>query len=169
MRLFGAVLLAASLGAACAARGAPQPDLDRVERLVVEATNDFRRAQGRSPLERHGKLAAAAERFAKFMAATGKFSHEADGRKPRERVVEQGYRYCMVAENISYQYSSAGLETRELASRLVEGWKRSPGHRANMLDGVAVHTAVAVARSATTGYFYAVQLFGSPRASGARC
>ena len=38
-----------------------------------------------------------------------------------------------------------------------------------MLDRLAVDTAVAVARSPATGYYYPVQLFGSPRTGGGRC
>jgi uncharacterized protein YkwD len=162
-------------GMACAAllcapqaRAAAAPDLAQVERRVVQGTNEFRQEHGRGTLGVNAKLAAAAQEFARFMARTGKYSHDADGRRPRERVLAHGYRYCMVAENISYQFSSEGFESVELASRLLEGWKRSPGHRANMLDGAAVHTAVALARS-STGYFYAVQLFGSPHAGGSRC
>jgi uncharacterized protein YkwD len=43
----------------------------------------------------------------------------------------------------------------------VEGWKRSPGHRRNLLAREATQTGVAVARS-DQGYYYAVQLFGRP-------
>lgn len=146
-----------------------RPDLTRVEQAIVSGTNDFRRDNGRRVVATQAKLEAAAEEFAQFMARTGKYSHEADGRKPSERVVAHGYRYCRVSENISYQYSSEGFESRELAARLLDGWKKSPGHRANMLDAAVVHTAVAVARSPKTGYFYAVQLFGSPRSGGGGC
>jgi uncharacterized protein YkwD len=162
-------VFAALITASVAAAPQAKPSLRDVESRIVQATNDFRRDEGRSRLMVNARLAAAAREFAQFMAKTGKYSHEADGQRPRERVQAHGYRYCMVAENISYQYSSLGFETEDLAARLLEGWKRSPGHRANMLDGVAVHTAVAVARSPKTGYYYAVQLFAAPHVSGARC
>ena len=149
-------------------REALRPDLPQVERAIVAGTNDFRRENGRGAVAIDARLEAAAHAFAKLMAATGKLSHEADGRNAGERMVAQGYRYCMYAENISYQYSSAGFETGKLASLLLEGWKESRGHRANMLKGDAVHIGVGVARSPANGYFYAVQLFGSPR-TGGRC
>lgn len=162
------MLSALLLSTEVAGREVARPDLPRVERAIVAGTNDFRRENGRGTVAVDARLEAAARGFAKFMAASGKLSHEADGRKAGERMVAQGYRYCMYAENISYQYSSAGYETGQLASLLLEGWKESRGHRANMLKGEAVHTGVGVARSPSTGYFYAVQLFGSPRAGG-RC
>lgn len=162
--------LALALPLAAPAGAAPaQPDLARVEEIVVSRTNDFRRDEGRGRLAKNARLAAAAREFAQFMARTGRYAHDADGRRPAERVHAHGYRWCMVAENISYQFSSAGFATDELAARLFDGWKRSADHRRNMLDGGAAHTAVAVARSAATGYYYAVQLFAGPWVSGGRC
>jgi hypothetical protein len=96
------------------------------------------------------------------MARTGRYGHTADGREPSDRARAHGYDYCRIAENISYQYSSRGFGTAELATRLVEGWKKSPGHRENMLEEGVTETAVALARS-DSGRYYAVQLFGLPR------
>ena len=52
---------------------------------------------------------------------------------PPQRAEAQGYRYCTVAENLALNLDSRGFETRQLARKAVEGWKASPGHRANML------------------------------------
>jgi uncharacterized protein YkwD len=151
------------------AREVPRPDLPRVESAIVAGTNDFRRRHGRGEVASDARLAAAARDFARYMAAHGKLSHEADGRKAGERITAHGYRYCMYAENISYQHDTAGFETARLAAGLLDGWKESAGHRANMLKREAVHTGVGVARSARNGYYYAVQLFGSPRPGSGRC
>jgi hypothetical protein len=96
------------------------------------------------------------------MARTDRYGHAADGRQPSDRAEARGYRYCWVAENISYQFSTEAFTTEELARRFVEGWKGSPGHRKNMVNPNVVHTAAAVAQSARTGRYYAVQLFGRP-------
>jgi uncharacterized protein YkwD len=85
------------------------------------------------------------------------------GAEPGDRATRHGYEWCQVSENISYQYTSATFATAELADRNVEGWKRSPGHRKNMVDRDDVHMAVAVARSRDTGRYYAVQMFGRPK------
>lgn len=158
-------LLLGLMMAAMLASGA-SPDLDRVERLVIERTNQLRRAEGRTKVEPDAKLHSAAQAFADFMARTDKYGHEADGRKPSGRVAAHGYAYCVVSENISYQYSSDDFATAELAIRYFEGWKKSPGHRANMLERSVTDTAMAVSRSSKTGRYYAVQLFGRPRAAG---
>ena len=159
-KLAGAALLAVALAPARAAEG---PDTAAVERLIVEGTNEFRRDQGLDALAASPALQRAARYFADYMARTDRYGHEADGAQPAERAARLGYEWCQVSENISYQYTSATFATTELARRYVEGWKRSPGHRKNMLDRDDVHMAVAVARSRETGRYYAVQMFGRPR------
>ncbi|HUP98269.1 MAG TPA: CAP domain-containing protein [Usitatibacter sp.] len=138
-------------------------DVDRVEKIVVAETNEFRKEQRLTATAPETALRRTAEAFAAFMARTDKYGHEADGRSPGERAKSHGYDWCRVSENISYQWSSADFETAELAARLVEGWKKSPGHRRNMLDPSVTETAVAVARSPRSGKYYAVQMFGRPR------
>jgi uncharacterized protein YkwD len=141
----------------------PTPDLARVADLIVQQTNEFRRQQGRAPVNRNPKLTEAARYFADYLARTGKFSHTADGSRPADRARKHGYDYCVIAENIAYEYHSAGFTAEELAKKFVEGWKNSPGHRKNMLDPDVTETGVAVARSEDTGYYYAVQMFGRPK------
>ena len=100
-----------------------------------------------------------------YLAKTGKFAHEADGRQPAQRAEAQGYRYCLVAENLAMNLDSRGFETRALARDAVEGWKNSPGHRANMLQPTVTEIGVAVARAPDRDpKFISVQLFGRPEA-----
>src|SRR6185437_13971375 len=110
------------------------------------------------------RLTAAAEGFAAYMAKTGRFGHTADGSRPADRAVKQGYAYCIVAENIAYEFDSGGFTTDDLTTKFVAGWEKSPGHRRNMLDPDVTETGVALAQSPTTGYYFAVQMFGRPKA-----
>ncbi len=145
-----------------------QPELARVEALVIDQTNEFRRHEHLDPVRRNARLGEAAREFAAFMARTGKFDHDADGRTPSQRAIAHAYPFCFIAENISYEYNSRDFETGDLAHRFVAGWKGSPGHRRNMLRSEATETAVAVARAPAPGAprYYAVQLFGLPRPAG---
>jgi uncharacterized protein YkwD len=149
------------------AEGQAKPDLSRVEALVIEGTNDFRRQEHRPQVERDDKLEKAARDFAMLLARTGEFGHEAGGSTPSERARRHGYDFCIISENIANQYSSAGFQTPDLARKLVEGWKNSPGHRKNMLAPDVMDTAVAVAHSTAKGLqrYYAVQMFGRPRSA----
>lgn len=140
-----------------------QPDLVQVERRIVQLTNRFREKQGRKPVESNQELKAAAEYFAGYMAEHDRYGHNADGKRPAERAENHGYRYCIVLENIAYQYHSAGFETKELAQKFVRGWRESPEHRENMLDRDVADIGVAVAWSNKSGAYYAVQMFGRPK------
>ena len=162
-----AVPAALAAGAGFAQPGG-SPDPDQVARLVVGLTNELRGQEGREHVEINARLTEAARYFAGYMAKTGKFSHEADGSTPDARAKQYGYDRCIVSENIAYQYSSRGYATRELAQGFIDGWKKSPGHRRNMLDPDVTQTGVAVARGAKAGHYYAVQMFGRPRALGCR-
>jgi len=140
-------------------------DLSRVAKVIISRTNEFRREQGREPVKPDPKLTKAARYFADYMARTGEYGHTADGNRPAGRASKFGYDYCIVLENIAYQYSSAGFQTEELGEKFFEGWKHSPGHRKNMLDPDVTETGVAVAQSEDTGYYYAVQMFGRPKSA----
>ena len=142
---------------------AQRVDLSSAEKIVVDATNAFRREEGLGTVKPDPALGHAARDFAEFMAHTDRYGHTADGRNPGDRAAGKGYDHCLVAENIAYQYNSGGFRTAELARGFVEGWKRSPEHRKNMLEPAATDTALAVARSEKSGRYYAVQMFGRPK------
>jgi hypothetical protein len=142
-------------------------DARAAEKRVVELTNAFREEQGLERQSPHEALQAAAREFARYMAETGRYGHAADGRQPAERAALHGYDYCLVLENIAFQYRSGGFEAPELAAALVEGWKGSPGHRDNMLEPAATQTGAGVARDGE-GRYFAVQMFGRPKEQAIR-
>lgn len=140
-----------------------RPDLTQASKLIIDSTNAFRQEQKLQKVELNSKLSETARYFANYIARTNKYGHTADGNQPAGRAKKFGYDYCVISENIAYQYNSTGFTTMELANGFFEGWKHSPGHRRNMLDPSVTETGVAVARSAQSGYFYAVQMFGRPK------
>jgi len=141
------------------------PDLPQTEMAIVEMTNAFRHESRRGEVKPNAALTAAARAFADYLVKTGAFAHEADGRMPAERAKAQGYRYCLVSENLAMNLDSRGFDSRTLAREAVEGWKNSPGHRANMLEPSVTEIGVAVARaSADDPKFISVQMFGRPEA-----
>jgi uncharacterized protein YkwD len=141
------------------------PNLTRAAKRIIRLTNEFRQEEDREEVAPQDELMETARQFARFMAENDKYGHTADGRRPSERASEQGYAYCIVGENIAYQFSERGFEGPELARRFVDGWKNSPEHRKNMLDGDMTQTGVAVARSDSNGAYYAVQMFGRPESA----
>lgn len=137
----------------------------QVADAVVRLTNAFRQQQGRDTLTGDARLAAAAQAFAEYMARSGRYGHEADGRTPIQRAQAEGYDYCIVAENIGYRYRSTGFNAKALAEALSKGWETSPPHRYNMLDRDITDIGVGVAHSSTSGRWYGVQMFGLPQSA----
>ena len=142
-----------------------KPDLRKAEQQILDHLNAFRKEEKLAAVRTNPELQKAAGYFADFMARTDKYSHEADGKRPADRARDHGYDYCIVLENIAFQFNSAGFATDELAKGFHQGWVDSPGHRKNMLDPDVSDVGIAVARSASSGKYYAVQMFGRPKSA----
>jgi hypothetical protein len=142
------------------------PDLPQTEIAIVEMTNAFRRQNALQELRPNAALTAAARAFAEYLARTGTFAHDSDGRQPQQRAEAKGYKYCFIAENLALNMDGRGFKSRGLARQTVEGWKQSPGHRANLLRGNLTEIGVAVARVPDANpKFVSVQLFGRPESA----
>jgi hypothetical protein len=141
------------------------PDLPQTELAIIEMTNTLRRESRLGAVAPNAALSATARAFADYLARTGKFAHEADGRAPTERAAAQGYHYCLLSENLAMRLDSRGFDSQTLARQTVDGWKNSPDHRANMLQPAVTEIGVAVARAGDRSpKFIAVQIFGRPEA-----
>ncbi len=94
---------------------------------VLKLTNDFRKENGLDPLKWDPELADAAQKHSNDMGEQDFFSHTGkDGSQPWDRTKAAGDDNTRVGENIA-----AGQRTPE---EVVQGWIKSPGHRANMLN-----------------------------------
>jgi uncharacterized protein YkwD len=98
--------------------------------------------------------------------------HTADGSTPGKRVSAHGYKWCSISENVwsSFRKPQTTL-SEELARRAMEGWKKSPGHNANLLNAWAREIGIGVAGWKQDGkdIFRVVQVFalqcpGKPQA-----
>jgi Cysteine-rich secretory protein family len=142
------------------------PDLPQTEIAIVAMTNAFRKEYALNDLRPNAALTAAARAFAQYLARTGTFAHDSDGRLPQQRAAAQGYKYCFIAENLALNVDSRGFASRGLARQTLEGWKRSPGHRANLLRANLTEIGVAVERVPDANpKFVSVQLFGQPESA----
>lgn len=128
---------------------------EQMVRRIVEETNKFREKEGRKPLQSDPKLSEAALKHAEQMAREEKMSHDGFSGFIREA----GYRFSRIAENI------ATFEGHFTADDIVDGWKKSPGHRKNLLDPHVSEIGVGIARG-KSGRCYVCQDFGHPRGTG---
>ena len=161
-------LLSALLCALDAEAGqAAVPLASDAEARVAALTNDLRSKQGLPPVEIEPRLTAAARAFAAYVARTDKLDHDADGSTPAARAEKSGYRYCVIAENIAYEYDSGGFTADNLSRNIVRGWSESQTHRANMLHADVTHVGIGIV-SGKTGEYYAVQMLGRPLAQAVK-
>lgn len=102
------------------------------------------------PLNWNTLLEDAAIRHARDMATHIHFDHKGtDGSTMSQRVTDAGYTWSAVAENIASGQTSI--------KAVVQDWKGSPGHCANMMS--SKFTEIGAAEK--NGYW--VQAFGKPR------
>lgn len=139
------------------------PDIAKVETTIVEMTNAFRKEHKLAAVTPNPRLAQAARAYAEFLAQSNLFSHTADGRQHSERIRVSGYEACATAENLSLNMDSRGFESRQLARDAIEGWKKSPGHRRNMMNAYVTEIGVGTAKARNEQKFLSVQLFGRPK------
>ncbi len=142
------------------------PDLPQVEVAIVKLTNDVRRQSNVNAVVVSAQLTAAARAYAKLLATTGQFTHEA-GNRPDQRLAQAGYTACGFAENIAMRRDQNGYETQALALSVIAGWVASPTHARNLRAATMTEVGVGVATSpGKAGEFIAVQVFGRPQTQG---
>ncbi len=125
--MFLLAMLAAGCGiegradARTAALAPPQPCPAADASDVVQLVNDVRRRAGLRALASDAQLARIAGERSATMARQRRLSHEG-----WERVLRNaGLRDDQIGENVAYNYADARA--------VMDGWMRSPGHRANIL------------------------------------
>jgi uncharacterized protein YkwD len=131
--LFAPILLACAAPPACAQE---EPiDLEGIRAAVLAETNAYRASKNAPQLQRNGKLEAAATAYAAYLAEHEAMGHTADGGNPAKRAAAQGYKFCSISENVwsTFRKPETSLSD-EVARRAMEGWKKSPGHNANLLE-----------------------------------
>ena len=143
MRGLGLCLLAvATRTASCQAANV-------AESYLLAAANQDRLLQHLPALRRDDHLALAARQHAYEMAKRQTISHQfSNEANLASRAQSSGANFSTITENVAEAPNPA--EIHEL-------WMRSPGHRANLLDGAVDAVGIAVVRS--RGQFFAVEDF----------
>jgi uncharacterized protein YkwD len=143
-----ATLLLLPIGLVAAGTGAADAASARTtySKTAVKATNHVREAHGLRALRTSSCLQRYAARQAAWMAKHRTLQHQNLGRPMRACGL------TMAGENIAVGYRSGRSVVRQ-------GWMKSPGHRANILQPRYRLIAVS-ARKGGDGRWYASQVFG---------
>jgi len=135
------------------------------EKLSVQAINQIRQHAGAKPLRRVSKLDSAAAIQARWCAENDKLTHIRTGgrlRTPDDRIESLKYYTMTSGENILCFTTDQQESPENLSKRMVQIWKNSPGHYANMRDKSFQDTGFAVAWNPDRTMIYACQVFASP-------
>lgn len=140
-------------------------EVSAVEQRLIEETNAFRRANRLTALRPSARLINIAQAHARNMARQDRYGdsdkngHVLDGHSIEYRIKTGGYAFARVTENVGFQ-----LNRKDAVASMMDGWKRSPGHRRNMLEADVIEFGVGVAQG-RSGRWYFVQVFGRPASS----
>lgn len=125
------------------------------ERILFDAANRERAAQGLAQLQWDASLAAAARQHALRMVQQNMLSHQLPGELPlQQRASQAGARFRVIAENVAEGANASGIHVQ---------WMNSAPHRANLLDPQLSAVGIAVAQSGE--YLFAVEDFSQTVAS----
>jgi uncharacterized protein YkwD len=126
------------------------------EAEILRLVNDERKRGGAPALKSSQRLVLASRGHSYDMALRNYLGHDGPaGDTPAERVRSVGVDSAALGENI---YMDHDTDRAKLAERAVQGWLRSPEHRAHMLSRDFGTTGVGIARAAN-GTAYVTQDF----------
>jgi uncharacterized protein YkwD len=134
----------------------PSAAASEIATAVIDRTNVERTRAGLVTLRANSRLIQAAQIHAEQMARAGILNHvlpDATYPSAEDRLAAVEYRWRAYAENIAFGQRTAG--------EVVDGWMRSTGHRANILNGSLTEMGAGYARD-PNGRAYWVQVFGRP-------
>jgi uncharacterized protein YkwD len=129
------------------------PKLSADEQGLLEQVNGRRRQVQLPPLAVHPALLKMAREHSAAMAGANRLGHDV-GKPFTQRLEAAGYASDGAGENVGHGFRT----TREA----VEGWLRSPGHRANIESREYREIGLGVS-TAGDGSRYWTLVFGTPR------
>ncbi len=144
-------------------------DYDLLDKYVMEEVNKLRKRKRADSLIHDPSLDAASQDHAKYMGDNENLTHTQKSkvkRGPFDRVLYYGGTHNIVGENIQVvpvdylnEKSKYRLTYRKLAKEIVDNWKGSKGHYANMINPEFV--GVSHSYYEKDGMLYICQVFGS--------
>lgn len=138
------------------------------ERLIADEINlrRMRMAPKLPPLVNEAVLDTIARERSAAMAAGAPFDHQdAGGGYPAIAKIRARYsEFGAMGENIAMDFepSRDTFDPQYFATRMVDGWFASEGHRENILSPVFIRCGIGVARSRGHSTAYATQVFWGP-------
>jgi uncharacterized protein YkwD len=157
LALLGVLTLAATYLLAEEKKEKSAFEMTKDERALLDLLNKEREKHKLPALRPHPVLFKVAQAHSENMARQEKMEHVLDGKTPGKRVLDAGYEYGKVSENIAV----SDIPNTPL-DLVVKTWMDSPTHRDNLLSNQVSETGLGIAKN-KKGEVYYTQIFTRPR------
>ncbi len=118
------------------------------ERLL-ELINNYRVSQGLSPLSMNAAVSDVASNHSKNMHDKNELNHVLDGKSPSDRLNDAGIDYQAMVENVAFNIGYS-----DPVKVCFDGWVKSPGHNANMLNSDVTDAGIGIYYSQARGWWF---------------
>lgn len=128
----------------------------QIEQAIFQRVNKERAANGLAPLAYNGTMEYYARYKSKYMGDNGYFDHnDLNGELITAKMKRDGVSYSAWGENIAYIQGS--FDNEALATKFMDNWMNSSGHRENILSSNFSSIGIGVYKIGNT--YYATQEF----------
>jgi uncharacterized protein YkwD len=131
----------------------PPAKLTADEKALIELLNKTRAEKKLSQLKVNPLLCKVAQQHNLNMAKQEKMEHVLDGKGPARRVLDAGYEYRKVAENLAKAEGEADDPAPPPAD-IHKHWMDSKNHRKNILEPKFTEVGVSMGQSKKGTFFY---------------
>ncbi|HEX8545328.1 MAG TPA: CAP domain-containing protein [Cytophagaceae bacterium] len=149
-------------------------ETERLNELILQGINNYRKSLSLPALENDEILGKAATNHVAYLLKEKKLSHtqsKSNYKDPQKRVFAYGGKHTMIGENVAFTFANVTVNTKkntkirletyeQLAAHFVEVWVESPPHLKNIKQSFEL-SGVAVSADPKTNVVYAVQVFGT--------
>ncbi len=136
-------------------------DAGRVETEIFNLANEERAKASINSLRRDGRVAGVARAYSEVLSDEGFHHTDTEGKDVKDRLNEAGIVFLVAAENL-FSSSSMTAQTN-LAREAIDGWLKSPGHRATLLDRDGIYSDAGVGVYCTRKDCFVVMNFAALR------
>ncbi|MBP7733507.1 MAG: hypothetical protein KA140_07085 [Caldisericia bacterium] len=121
---------------------------------IFDYINNFRVENGLPKLIWNDDIADITEEHSRKMHDSSELNHFIQGKGPEDRLNDAGIKWSCYVENVAYNKGQS-----DKAKAAFESWKKSDGHRKNMLDSCVTEGAIGYTGCEVMGHYFTFMAF----------
>lgn len=116
---------------------------------LLAMINSYRASKGLSSLSMNTSVSDVASRHSKNMHDKNELNHVLDGKSPSDRLNDAGIGFLTMVENVAFNMGYS-----DPVQVCFDGWVKSPGHNANMLNSDITDAGIGIYYSQARGWWF---------------